>query len=103
MIAKDKTGFEDAYGKTADRELAIALTNTGDLAQLLDHKGNYLDVVAYGDVTAPDGSEVLVAPDAGEAILRTPLHIDTDTYADFGFGSPDPKGNVPHVSLNTEG
>lgn len=102
VIAKDQTGFESAYGKTADIELAIALTNTGDLAQLLDHKGNYLDVVAYGDVTAPDGSEVLEAPDAGEAILRTILHIDTDTDADFSFGSPDPKGNIPHVSLITE-
>ncbi|MHA2244017.1 MAG: phospholipase D-like domain-containing protein [Candidatus Hodarchaeales archaeon] len=103
IIAKDLTGFENAHGIAADIELAIALTNTGDLAQLLDHKGNYLDVVAYGDVTAPDGSEVLEAPDAGEAILRTPLHIDTDTDADFSFGTPDPKGNVPHVSLNAEG
>jgi len=102
VIAKDLAGFESAYGKTADIEMAIALTNTGDFVQLLDHKENYFDVVAYGDATTPDGSEVLEAPDAGEAIQRTPLHIDTNTKEDFSIGSPDPKGPVPHVSLNTE-
>ncbi|MFX0087725.1 MAG: hypothetical protein ACFFAU_18890, partial [Candidatus Hodarchaeota archaeon] len=78
-----------------------ALRNDGDYAQLLDHKGSYMDVVAYGDVSSPDTSEVLNAPDSGEAIIRTQMHIDTNKVSDFSFGLPDPKGLVPQVPLNT--
>ena len=58
-----------------------------------------MDVVAYGDDTAPDGSESVSAPDAGLSILRTELHIDTDTASDFNIGAADPKGTVPHITL----
>jgi phosphatidylserine/phosphatidylglycerophosphate/cardiolipin synthase-like enzyme len=101
IIARDPTGFMTGYTKTADIELGIALKNDGDYAQLLDHEGSYMDVVAYGDVTAPDSSEVVDAPDSGEAIIRTQMHIDTNKASDFTFSSPDPKGSVPQVPLNT--
>ncbi|MFX0088058.1 MAG: phospholipase D-like domain-containing protein, partial [Candidatus Hodarchaeota archaeon] len=48
IIARDLTGFTTGYSKIADIELEIALRNDGDYAQLLDHKGSYMDVVAYG-------------------------------------------------------
>lgn len=102
VIAKDTTGFENAYGIAADLELGIALKNSGDFSQLQNQYDHYIDIVAYGDSTAYDGSAVLDTPDAGEAILRTPLHIDTDTEADFTFNSPDPKGTVPQVPLETK-
>ncbi|MHA2306682.1 MAG: phospholipase D-like domain-containing protein, partial [Candidatus Hodarchaeales archaeon] len=102
IIARDTDGFSSGYGKTADFELDISLNNGGDLAQLLDQKGNYMDVVTYGDETAPDNSEVLEAPESGEAILRTQMHIDTNQTSDFHFGSPDPKGSVPQAPLNTD-
>ncbi len=102
IIARDTDGFSSGYEKTADFELGISLNNGGDLAQLLDHKGNYMDVVTYGDETAPDDSEILEAPGSGEAILRTQMHIDTNQASDFYFGSPDPKGSVPQAPLNTD-
>jgi phosphatidylserine/phosphatidylglycerophosphate/cardiolipin synthase-like enzyme len=99
IIARDENGFEDIFDETAEMILDFALNNDGDFVQLLDPKETHIDVVAYGDETAPDGSEVLDAPDSGVAILRFPLHIDTNTAADFIYGSPDPKGPV---STDTE-
>ncbi|MHA1215360.1 MAG: hypothetical protein ACTSPG_08680 [Candidatus Hodarchaeales archaeon] len=75
------------------------MVNTGDYVQLLNSHDDYVDVVAYG-VSAPDGSEQLNVPKAGESILRYPLYIDTDTTDDFSFGNPEPKGDVPHVPLS---
>lgn len=102
IIARDTDGFSSGYGKTAELELDISLNNGGDLVQLLDHNGNYMDVVTYGDETSPDNSEVLAAPESGESILRTQMHIDTNQASDFHFGSPDPKGSVPQAPLNTD-
>lgn len=101
IIARSTSGFQGAYGTTADFELDIALTNAGDYVQLLNAKGDYMDVVAFGSATAPDGSETVTKPGAGEALLRTRLHVDTDTAADFSLGIPDPKGTVPQEPLRT--
>lgn len=100
IIARDPTGFETGYSKTADIELGFSLTNSEDYVQLLDAKGEYMDVVAYG-MDAPDGSATLDAPGAGESLHRSPLHVDTNTSADFSLASPDPKGTVPEVALDT--
>ncbi len=102
ILARNSTGFTIGYGKDADIELKIVLRNDGDVIQLLDHTGRYIDVVAYGDKSAPDSSEVLTAPGSGEAIIRTPMHIDTNKTSDFTYGSPEPKNSVPLVSLRTE-
>ncbi|MHA2298987.1 MAG: phospholipase D-like domain-containing protein [Candidatus Hodarchaeales archaeon] len=102
IIARDATGFEGAYSTTADIELSVSLKNSDDFIQFLNAEGDYIDVVAYGSTIAPDGSESLSAPDAGESILRTPLHVDTDTAKDFIVGDPDPKGTIPHESLSTD-
>ncbi len=100
-IARDQVGFQAAYGVASDLQLAMSLVNTGGYIQLRDASDEVIDVVAYGDATAPDGSEVLSAPGAGESVLRSPLHIDTDAAADFIFGTPDPKGTVPNEPLST--
>jgi len=102
ILARNSTGFTIAYGKDADIELKMVLRNDGDVIQLLDHTGRYIDVVAYGDKSAPDSSEVLTAPGSGEAIIRTPMHIDTNTTSDFSYGPPEPKNSVPLVSLRSE-
>ncbi|MHA1974711.1 MAG: phospholipase D-like domain-containing protein [Candidatus Hodarchaeales archaeon] len=100
IIAKSSTGFSNAYGFAPDFELGFSLVNTGDYVQLLNSHNEYIDVVAYG-LSAPDGSEQLDIPEAGEAILRDPLHVDTDSADDFIFGTPDPKGEVLHIPLST--
>ncbi len=94
IIASSKTGFEATYGTNADFELDFILKNTdGDYAQLLDHKNKFIDVVAYGDITAPDGSESVDLPDAGISIKRKQNEIDTNKATDFIFGFPDPRGS----------
>lgn len=99
ILAKDKSGFESTFSITADYEFRFTLKNTdGDYVRLLDNHEEYMDVVAYG-LDAPDGSEKLSIPDSGESILRINLHIDTDEAADFTFGEPDPKGEVPQISM----
>ncbi|MHA2248722.1 MAG: phospholipase D-like domain-containing protein [Candidatus Kariarchaeaceae archaeon] len=98
IIARDKDGFDSSYSATADFELGIELKNTDDYVQILDNHGNYIDVIAYG-MNAPDNSESLDPPDSGESILRVELHIDTNMASDFIYDSPDPKGDVPHISL----
>jgi hypothetical protein len=99
IVARNLEGFNLGFDTIADIELDFSLTNDGDLVQLINHKGEYMDVVAFGDETAPDGSESVSDPDAGLSILRTELHIDTNTASDFSIGSPDPKGTVPHITL----
>lgn len=99
IIARNLVGFQNGFSKTGDIELSISLVNTGDMAQLLDNAGNYIDVVSYV-IEAPDGSESLTAPNAGESILRNPLHLDTNTADDFIFGNPNPKGTVPTEPLS---
>jgi len=102
IIARNPAGFAIGYGKSADFELNIALRNIGDIIQLLDHTGRYIDVIAYGDKTAPDSSEVLTAPGSGEAIIRDPLHIDTNKTSDFTYGPPKPKDTVPQITLRSK-
>ncbi|MFW9991854.1 MAG: phospholipase D-like domain-containing protein [Candidatus Odinarchaeota archaeon] len=92
IIARDLSAFQAAYGVTADIELDFALTNTGDYVQFLNAHGEFVDVVAYGSATAPDGSEATSKPGAGESIHRTDFQVDTDKASDFHLGSPDPKG-----------
>ncbi len=94
IIARDLSAFSSAYNVNGDFELSFSLTNSGDYVQLLNPEGTYIDVVAYGDVTAPDGSEVLNAPDAGESIQRYPIYIDTNKASDFITGLPNPKAEV---------
>lgn len=102
IIARNPAGFAIGYGKSADFELNIALRNIGDIIQLLDHTGRYIDVIAYGDKTAPDSSEILTAPGSGEAIIRDPLHIDTNKTSDFTYGPPKPKDTVPQITLRSK-
>lgn len=102
VIARDKSSFQSAYGTTAEIELAFSLSNSGDYIQFKDAEGNYMDVVAYGEATAADNSEVMVAPSAGQSLQRTKMYLDTDKAADFSIGSPDPKGAVPNEPLITD-
>ncbi|MFW9855369.1 MAG: phospholipase D-like domain-containing protein [Candidatus Thorarchaeota archaeon] len=90
IIARNETGFQGAYGFTADIELPFTLVQSGDFVQLLDVLGQYVDVVAYGSASAPDGSEVLSTPNEGEALLRVPADRDTNSASDFTVGTPDP-------------
>jgi len=100
IIARDSTAFSGAYGVSADIELSFSLVNGGDYAILLDQAGQYVDVIAYGDTTAPDGSQVVSASfDAGQSISRSPLHVDTNSVSDFVFADPSPKASVPHIAL----
>jgi len=99
IIARDLVGFEAAQGIAADIELSVSLKNSDDVIQLLDGNGDFVDVVAYG-VAAPDGSDAMEAPEAGETLQRDPLHVDTDTANDWAFGSPNPKASVPSTPLN---
>lgn len=101
IIARSLSGFQGAYGTSADIELDFALTNTGDYAQLVDPKGNYADVVAFGSATAPDNSEVVPKPAAGQSLHRTTFSVDTNKASDFNAGPPDPKGTVPQDPLRT--
>jgi hypothetical protein len=101
IIARSLSGFQAAYGTSADIELDFALTNSGDYAQLIDPNGDYADVVAFGSATAPDNSEVVPKPEAGESLHRATLSVDTNTAADFSLGPPDPKGTVPQDPLRT--
>jgi len=100
ILARDKAGFAQGFGGTADIQFSFSLTNTNDYVQLLDQAGNYIDVVAYGSATAPDGSQtVTMSFDAGQSIARSPLYRDTNTAADFVIEAPSPKAVVPHVPL----
>ncbi len=101
IIARSLSGFQGAYGTSADIELDFALTNSGDYAQLVDPNGDYADVVAFGSATAPDNSEVVPKPAAGQSLHRTTFSVDTNTAADFSVGLPDPKGTVPQDPLRT--
>ncbi len=99
LIARNKDGVSAGYGATADFELSISLTNSKGFVQLIDGEGNVIDAIAWGDATAPDGSEAVAAPGADEAILREPIYRDTNSASDFVIGTPDPKGNVPNQPL----
>ena len=102
IIARSKTGFDSAYGVTADIELGFSLANTQDYVALLNAHSEYVDVVAYG-MAAPDNSEQLKAPDAGQSIQRSPLTLDTNKASDFIYGDPTPKADVPHATLALPG
>jgi MYXO-CTERM domain-containing protein len=101
IIARNETGFQNAYGITADIDLGFTLVQAGDLVQLLDAKGQLVDVVAYGSASALDGSEVLAAPEEGEAFHRIPADVDTNLASDFVIGTPDP-GNVTTSEKTSE-
>lgn len=90
IIARNETGFQGAYGIAADLELPFTLVQSGDFVQLLDVQGQYVDVVAYGSASAPDGSEVLSTPGEGEALHRVPADRDTNSASDFTIGTPNP-------------
>ncbi|MHA2029783.1 MAG: phospholipase D-like domain-containing protein [Candidatus Kariarchaeaceae archaeon] len=99
IIAKNSGGFNTGYGKTADYQLGVTLSNAGDVISLKNHKDEVIDSIAYGDGTSTDGSESVHAPVSGQSIQRSPLHKDTNTASDFIFATPDPKGTVPNVEL----
>ncbi len=99
IFARNSAGFKTGYSVTADFEIGISLVNGGDYIQFIDHKGDYVDVVAYGDETAPDGSETIAEPGAEESISRVNLHIDTNKATDFELTTPSPKADVPHVEM----
>jgi MYXO-CTERM domain-containing protein len=101
IIARNETGFQDAYGITSDIDLDFTLVQAGDLVQLLDAKGQLVDVVAYGSASSLDGSEVLAAPEEGEAFHRIPADVDTNLASDFVIGTPDP-GNVTTSEKTSE-
>lgn len=99
IAARNADGFEQAFDVTADFEFSFSLANTKDYVYLSNHKGDYVDVVAYGEITPPDGSEVNTIPGEGESLLRSQLHIDTNKASDFKVGTPTPKATVDHISL----
>ncbi|MCY3413795.1 MAG: lamin tail domain-containing protein [Candidatus Heimdallarchaeota archaeon] len=101
IFARNSDGFNTAYSQTADFEISMSLVNSGDYIRFQNHKGEFIDVVAYGDETAPDGSESVAAPSAGKSISRVELYIDTDTAADFEEQDVSPKDVVPQVPLGT--
>ena len=101
IIARNLDGFNTGFGKTADFELSISLINSDDYIQLLDNKDNIIDIVSYGEIGI-DNSEALDAPDAGISIQRSPMHIDTNTAADFIYATPDPKGPIAHEPLDMQ-
>lgn len=94
VIARDSNGLQTGYGATADFEFSFSLPNTAGTILFLDHTGKYIDVVAYGSDTAPDGSESVAAPGEDMSLQRSPTYKDTNTAADFIEASPDPKGSV---------
>lgn len=98
ILARDATGFNQAFAVIADFEYSFTLTNTADYVYLMNNHGSYVDVVAYG-MNAPDGSETLTAAASGKSLQRSPLYVDTNTTSDFITALPTPKGDVPHVSL----
>ena len=99
IVARNTTGFEQAFSVKADFSYSFSLSNTASYVYLKNNKGDYVDVVAYG-MAAPDGSETLIAAPAGKSLQRNPLYIDTNTKTDFITGTPTPKGLVPHNSFN---
>ena len=99
IIARSSAGFLTGYGKTADFELGMTLSNTGDVIRLQNQNNIDMDVVAYGSKSSTDGSTSLDAPDSGISLQRSPLHIDTNNAEDFVFASPDPKGSIPGIEL----
>ncbi len=99
IIARNANGFSSGYGANADFELSMSLTNSKGFVQLLNQKGEVVDAIAWGDETAPDGSESVASPGSDEAILREPIYKDTNSASDFVLGIPDPKGAVPHQPL----
>ncbi|OLS28569.1 MAG: Cardiolipin synthase [Candidatus Heimdallarchaeota archaeon LC_2] len=99
IIARNTDGFNAGYGKTADYQLSMSLTNDGDVISLINHKDEVIDSIAYGDGISTDGSDSVDAPTAEQSIHRFPLHIDTNSPNDFTFDSPNPKGAVPIIEL----
>ncbi|MHA1984581.1 MAG: phospholipase D-like domain-containing protein [Candidatus Hodarchaeales archaeon] len=102
VIGRNSLGFQDRFGFVPDITLDFALANTNDFVQFLDSEGNFIDVVAYGE-SALDSSEQLEAPDAGQSLQRSPLHMDTNTVKDFINDEPNPKGTVPEIALADNG
>lgn len=99
ILARNSVGFNLGFSQTADFEMVMSLNNVGESITLLNHKNDIIDNVAYGSGTASDGSEVVNSPGTGISIQRSPLHIDTNTNADFILASPSPKETVPNVVL----
>lgn len=102
ILARDATGFKNAYKKDADFSYSFSLVNTADYVYLKNNNGNYVDVVAYG-MSAPDGSATLTAAPSGKSLQRSPMYIDTNTTADFITASPNPKVQVPQEPLLSSG
>lgn len=100
IIARNSDGFKTGYGKNADYQLGIELTNSGDIIVLTNQRDETVDAIAYGSKVAPDGSEVLDKPEGGVSIQRSPLHVDTNLKSDFIYTAPNPKGDVPKVGIS---
>jgi hypothetical protein len=94
LIVRDLTGVNDMFGVIGDYELGMSLSNSGDYAQFLDAEDTIIDAIAWGDETAPDGSETFSEiASSGEALLRINAAVDTDSASDFELGTPTPQGS----------
>ncbi|MHA2335870.1 MAG: phospholipase D-like domain-containing protein [Candidatus Hodarchaeales archaeon] len=102
IIGRNSFGFQERFGFVPNVILDFALANTNDFVQFLNPDSNFVDVVAYGE-NAPDSSEQLDAPDAGQSLQRSPLHIDTNAKEDFITNEPEPKGEVPKIAITDIG
>ena len=100
VVARSSSGLMSGYGVSPDFELSFSLTNSKGEVVLYDIFGTIVDDVAYGTATAQDGSETVSAPGAGEAIARSPMHLDTNKASDFTFTAPNPKGAVASEPLS---
>ena len=100
VLARDATGFEQAYNVKADFSYSFSLVNTADYVFLKNNKGSYVDVVAYG-MQAPDGSATLDAAPSGKSLQRSPIYVDTNTTSDFITADPNPKAPVSQIPLLT--
>ncbi|MHA1910917.1 MAG: phospholipase D-like domain-containing protein [Candidatus Kariarchaeaceae archaeon] len=91
LIVRSLDGVNDMFGVLGDYELGMSLSNGGDYAQFLDVEDVIIDAIAWGDETAPDGSETFTdIASSGEALLRIDVDVDTDSASDFELGTPTP-------------
>ena len=102
LVARNIEGLKLGYNVEADFQLSISLVNTGQTIVFKNTKGEYVDVITYGNKIAPDNSETVTIPNSGQSIQREPLHIDTNKLSDFIFSTPNPKAEVPKVNPNLD-
>jgi phosphatidylserine/phosphatidylglycerophosphate/cardiolipin synthase-like enzyme len=100
IIARNAQGFQDAYNVEADFQASFVLGNQGGVVSFYNHRNEVIDSIAYGTGVSTDGSTTVGMPGPEISIQRSPLHQDTNTLNDFKLAAPNPKGPIPHVSLD---